>query len=171
MYRHLTFTDRQIIEKMYKKKIGVLEIAKVCGVSEATIFRELQRSPTPYCAKTAQAHLEARYQRREEVKRVIFREKKLDRIRMQLKSGQEKVEKLLSDFWREIENTRPAGQEHDVTETQKAKKILDESVFYQKEVKKELNMIEKLRKELEGIENEQDSKKADSCGAGSNSKP
>ncbi|MGF6376727.1 IS30 family transposase [Clostridiales Family XIII bacterium PM5-7] len=43
-YKHLTWNDRLTIDKMYRKKFAVKDIADVVGCSVATIYNELKRA-------------------------------------------------------------------------------------------------------------------------------
>lgn len=44
--KRLTYEDRQAIEKMVAEGISYDEMASVCGVNRATIFRELDKGNT-----------------------------------------------------------------------------------------------------------------------------
>lgn len=60
-YRRLTYLDRQTIEKMYKNKSKIQDIANAIDVTRQTIYRELERGMSEddcdYSATKAQLSL------------------------------------------------------------------------------------------------------------------
>lgn len=58
-YRRLTYLDRQILEKMYKNKSRITDIASTLEVERSTVYKELQRGMAEdgYSATKAQLSL------------------------------------------------------------------------------------------------------------------
>lgn len=52
--RNLSYQDRQIIEKMRLQGEKITVIANIIGCHRTTIYNELKRGGTPYCAEVAQ---------------------------------------------------------------------------------------------------------------------
>ncbi len=52
--KRLSYEDRKIIEEMIRQKARVVSIADRIGVHRATIYKELKRGGSPYCAEDAQ---------------------------------------------------------------------------------------------------------------------
>ncbi len=53
-FKNLNYEDRKTIEKMLNQKEKITNIAKRIGCSRDTIYNELKRGGTPYCAEAAQ---------------------------------------------------------------------------------------------------------------------
>ncbi len=52
--KRLSYEDRKIIEEMIGQGARVVSIADRIGVHRATIYKELKRGGSPYCAEDAQ---------------------------------------------------------------------------------------------------------------------
>ncbi len=56
-FKHISYDERKVIEKMLSENKSIVEIAKVLNRNKTTIYREVKRVEPPYKADTVQLSL------------------------------------------------------------------------------------------------------------------
>lgn len=159
LYKHLTLEDRLVIEKLYNKA-SIEEIADVIGKTQPTVYRELQRFPSPY--RAIQAHNEIKQQKKLQLEKGVETKKRRKRIRLEesIAENEGLIGATLNGFLhfveevvKEPETSNQLGQDKEnYIISYKANKILKEAVLIENEVRRRQRKIKKLRKGLDEIE-------------------